>query len=80
MKNKNNLTNLIRGGIQRSNFSETSESLFLTSGFVYKTAEEAEKSFKEEKERFMYSRFGNPTVDTFQKRMALLEGAEACYD
>ncbi len=79
MKNKNNLTNLIRGGIQRSNFSETSESLFLTSGFVYKTAEEAEKSFKEEKERFMYSRFGNPTVDTFQKRMALLEGAEACW-
>ena len=43
---------------------------FLTSGFVYDTAEEAEKSFKEEKERFMYSRFGNPTVDTFQKRMA----------
>ena len=51
----------------------------MTSGFVYKTAEDAEKSFKEEKERFMYSRFGNPTVDTFQKRMALLEGAEACW-
>ncbi len=79
MKNKKILTNLIRGGLQRSNFSETSESLFLTSGFVYKTAEDAEKSFKEEKERFMYSRFGNPTVDTFQKRMALLEGAEACW-
>ena len=79
MRNKKILTNLIRGGLQRSNFSETSESLFLTSGFVYKTAEDAEKSFKEEKERFMYSRFGNPTVDTFQKRMALLEGAEACW-
>ena len=60
----------------RSNFSETSESLFLTSGFVYESAEDAEKSFKEEKERFMYSRFGNPTVEIFQKRMALLEGAE----
>ena len=70
MKNKNNLTNLVRGGINRTSFSETSESIFLTSGFVYDTAEEAEKSFKEEKERFMYSRFGNPTVDTFQKRMA----------
>ena len=79
MKKKKNATNLIRGGLQRSNFSETSESLFLTSGFVYESAEEAEKSFKEEKERFMYSRFGNPTVDTFQKRMALLEGAEACW-
>ena len=79
MRKKKILTNLIRGGLQRSNFSETSESLFLTSGFVYKTAEDAEKSFKEEKERFMYSRFGNPTVDTFQKRMALLEGAEACW-
>ena len=78
-KKKKNATNLIRGGLQRSNFSETSEPLFLTSGFVYETAEEAEKSFKEEKERFMYSRFGNPTVDTFQKRMALLEGAEACW-
>ena len=79
MKNKNNLTNLVRGGINRTSFSETSESIFLTSGFVYDTAEEAEKSFKEEKERFMYSRFGNPTVDTFQKRMASLEGAEACW-
>ena len=48
MKNKNNLTNLVRGGISRSSFSETSESIILTSGFVYSTAEEAEKSFKEE--------------------------------
>ena len=79
MKKKKNATNLVRGGLKRSNFSETSESLFLTSGFVYKTAEEAEESFKEEKERFMYSRFGNPTVDTFQKRLALLEGAETCW-
>ena len=79
MKNKKVTTNLIRGGFKRTNFSETSEPLFLTSGFVYETAEEAEKSFKEEKNRFMYSRFGNPTVDIFEKRMAKLEGAESCW-
>ena len=79
MKNKKITTNLIRGGFKRTNFSETSEPLFLTSGFVYETAEEAEKSFKEEKNRFMYSRFGNPTVDIFEKRMAKLEGAESCW-
>ena len=79
MKNKKVTTNLIRGGFKRTNFSETSEPLFLTSGFVYETAEEAEESFKEEKNRFMYSRFGNPTVDIFEKRMAKLEGAESCW-
>ena len=79
MKNKKVTTNLIRGGFKRTNFSETSEPLFLTSGFVYETAEEAEKSFKDEKNRFMYSRFGNPTVDIFEKRMAKLEGAESCW-
>ena len=51
---KNTLTNLDMGGINRTSFSETRESIFLTSGFVYNTAEEAEKSFKEAKERFMY--------------------------
>ena len=73
MDKKKLSTKLIKGGINRSKFMETSDALFLTSGFIYESAEEAEKSFKEEKERFMYSRFGNPTVDTFQKRMALLE-------
>jgi O-succinylhomoserine sulfhydrylase len=79
MTKKKLSTNLIKGGINRSKFQETSDALFLTSGFIYESAEEAEKAFKEEKERFMYSRFGNPTVETFQKKMALMEGAEDCW-
>ena len=79
MDKKKLSTKLIKGGINRSKFLETSDALFLTSGFIYKSAEEAEKSFKEKKERFMYSRFGNPTVEVFQKKMALLEGAEECW-
>jgi O-succinylhomoserine sulfhydrylase len=72
-------TDLIRAGIKRTHFMETSESLFLTSGFIYKTAEEAEKSFKDEKKRFLYSRFGNPTVDMLQRKLATIEGAEECW-
>ena len=68
MNKKKLSTKLIKGGINRSKFMETSDPLFLTSGFIYESAEEAEKSFKEEKERFMYSRFGNPTVEAFQKK------------
>ncbi len=79
MRGKKLSTKLIRGGINRTKFLETSEPLFLTSGFVYESAEEAEKSFKDEKNRFMYSRFGNPTVEIFQKKMALLEDAEDCW-
>ena len=79
MNKKKLSTKLIKGGINRSKFMETSDALFLTSGFIYESAQEAEKSFKEEKERFMYSRFGNPTVETFQKKMALMEGAEDCW-
>ena len=79
MDKKKLSTKLIKGGINRSKFMETSDALFLTSGFIYESAEEAEKSFKEEKERFMYSRFGNPTVETFQKKMAMMEGAEDCW-
>ena len=79
MSKKKLSTNLVRGGINRSNFMETSEALFLSSGFVYQSAEEAESAFKEEKKRFMYSRFGNPTIEIFQKKMALLEGAEECW-
>ena len=79
MHGKKLSTKLIRGGINRTKFLETSEPLFLTSGFVYESAEEAEKSFKDEQERFMYSRFGNPTVEIFQKKMALLEDAEDCW-
>jgi len=69
----------VRGGLARTHFEETSEALFLTSGFVYATAEEAEAAFKGESERFVYSRYGNPTVAMFEERMRLLEGAEACF-
>ena len=78
-KKKRKSTNFIKGGINRTKFLETSEPLFLTSGYVYESAEEAEESFKERKERFMYSRFGNPTVEIFQKKLALIEGAESCW-
>ncbi len=78
MKKKNS-TNLIHAGINRTKFMETSEPLFLTSGFIYKTAEEAEQAFKEQKKRFMYSRFGNPTIEILQKKLATIEGAEACW-
>ncbi|MBC8337628.1 MAG: O-succinylhomoserine sulfhydrylase [Alphaproteobacteria bacterium] len=71
-------TRLVRGGTERSPFSETSEGLFLTSGYVYGSAEEAEQAFAGEVERYMYSRYGNPTVAMFEKRLALLEGAETC--
>jgi O-succinylhomoserine sulfhydrylase len=68
-------TKLVRGGLKRSQFGETSEAMFLSSGFIYPTAESAETSFKGESERFIYSRFSNPTVAMFEERMALLEGA-----
>ncbi len=69
----------VRGGLSRSGFDETSEALFLTSGFVYSSAEEAEAAFKDEVDRFIYSRSGNPTVAMLEERLRLLEGAEACY-
>ena len=71
-------TKLIQSDFNRSNFNETSEALFLTSGFIYKSAEEAEACFQEKKKKFMYSRFSNPTIETFEKKMAELEGAESC--
>lgn len=69
-------TRLVRGGINRSEFGETSEAIFMTSGFRYDDAEEAEARFKGEREGFTYSRLGNPTNAVFEDRMALLEGAE----
>jgi len=69
----------VRGGLSRSPFEETSEALYLTSGFVYATAEEAEAAFADGADRFVYSRYGNPTVAMFEERMRLLEGAEACF-
>lgn len=71
-------TQLVRGGTERSRFDETSEGLFLTSGYVYESAAEAEQAFKGEKQRYMYSRYANPTVTMFEKRLALLEGADIC--
>ena len=71
-------TQLVRGATERSQFMETSEAIYLTSGYVYTTAEEAEQSFKGDIERFVYSRFRNPTVAMFERRLALIEGAEEC--
>ena len=71
-------TKLVRGGLKRSAFDETSEGLFLTSGYVYPQAEDAEAAFKGELDRFVYSRYGNPTVQMFEERLALLEGAPSC--
>ena len=71
-------TEMVRGGLARSAFGETSEAIFMTSGYVYQSAEEAEAAFKGESQRFIYSRYANPTVAIFEERLCLLEGAEAC--
>lgn len=69
----------VRGGLVRSEFHETSEALFLTQGYVYEQAADAEAAFKGESDRFIYSRYGNPTISTFEERLRLFEGAEAAY-
>ena len=71
-------TSLVRGGTKRSEFDETSEGIFMTSGYVYDSAENAEAAFKGESTRYIYSRYANPTVTMFEERLALLEGAEYC--
>ncbi len=68
----------VRAGQLRSDFQENSETLFLTSSFVYKSAAEAARKFANEEPGYIYSRFTNPTVTMFQDRLAALEGAEAC--
>ncbi len=77
-------TTLIHGGTSRSQFGEMSESIFLTQGFVYNSAQEAEKRFVGDKEQFenddpcfIYSRYANPTIAMFEERMSLFEGAGA---
>ena len=70
-------TELVHAGGLRSQFGETSEALFLTQGFVYDSAEQCEARFKGEEPGFLYSRFSNPTVAMFERRMATFEGAEA---
>jgi len=71
-------TRLVRGGLARSGFEETAEAIYMTSGYVYPSAEEAEAAFKGEVSRFVYSRYANPTVAMFEERLRLLEGAETC--
>jgi O-succinylhomoserine sulfhydrylase len=69
-------THLVHGGIQRSQFGEMSEALFLTQGYIYPSAEECEARFSGKKPGYVYSRYSNPTMTMFEQRMALLEGAE----
>jgi O-succinylhomoserine sulfhydrylase len=70
-------TALVHGGTLRSQFGETSEAIFLNSGYVYDSAEQAEARFKGDEEGFVYSRYANPTVAMFEARMCALEGAPA---
>ena len=71
-------TQLVRGGLMRSRFDETSEAIYLSSGYVYESAEQAAASFKGELDHYVYSRYANPTVSMFEERLRQLEGAEAC--
>lgn len=70
-------TRLVHSGTLRSQYGETSEALFLTQGFVYDTAEQCEARFKGEDPGYLYSRFSNPNIGMFERRMIELEGAEA---
>ena len=72
-------TQRVRGGLFRSNHGETSEAIFMNSGYVFNSAEEAKARFAGELDGYLYSRYGNPTVTMFEERMALNEGAEACF-
>ncbi len=67
----------VRGELTRTGFGETSEALFLNSGFTYPSAQAAEAAFQQTEEHHVYSRFSNPTVQMFEQRLALMEGAEA---
>ena len=70
-------TQLVHEGTRRSQFGETSEAMFLNSGYVYDSAEEAEARFKGEADGYVYSRYTNPTVSMFEDRIRALEGAHA---
>lgn len=71
-------TKLVRGGTMRSQFGETSEAIFLTSGYAYDSAEQAAARMAGDEEGFVYSRYANPTVRMLEERLALLEGAQTC--
>ncbi|MCB1526627.1 MAG: O-succinylhomoserine sulfhydrylase [Hyphomicrobiaceae bacterium] len=70
-------TRLVHGGTLRSQFGETSEAIFLTQGYIYNSAEQAEARFKNEDPGYQYSRFSNPTVTMLEERIRLLEGEGA---
>src|SRR5271168_1453717 len=70
---------MVHAGTTRSEAEETSEGIFMTSGYVYGTAEEAESAFVIEGSRYVYSRFRNPTVAMFEERLAAYEGAPRCF-
>ena len=73
-------TRAVHGGTRRSHYGETSEAMFLTQGFVYESAEQAEARFIESgDDEYVYSRYGNPTVRMFEERMASLEGSEDAF-
>jgi len=73
-------TKLVHAGSRRSQYGEVSEAIFLTQGFVYDTAEDAEARFIEAgPDEFIYARYGNPTVRMFEDRIAALEGAEDAF-
>ena len=71
-------TKLVRGGTIRSNIGETSEAIFLNSGYCYNDAETVEKRFNGEEPGFVYSRYTNPNLKMLEERLALIEGAESC--
>jgi O-succinylhomoserine sulfhydrylase len=71
-------TQLVRGGLMRSNFGETSEALYLSAGFVYDSAETAESRFNGTNPGFVYSRYTNPNLAMLEQKLALIEGAERC--
>lgn len=80
MKDKKPRTRLVHGGTKRSQWNEVSEAIFLTQGFVYDSAEQAEQRFvKSGPDEYIYARYGNPTVAMFEERIALLEGAEDAF-
>ncbi len=70
-------TQMVRGGTARSEYGETSEAIFMTSGYAYDSAEEAAARFRGERPGMTYSRLQNPTVEMLEQRLALIEGAEA---
>ena len=71
-------TQLVRGGLNRSAFAETCEAIYMTSGYIYENAEQAERAFKGDEKRYIYSRYANPTVTMLETRLALLEGTKFC--